>query len=277
MVDLAGDLDVRFGDPAGIMGDQGQGHPGIADPDVRVVIGLLGDLGHRVDEVNRLGESLELDGPDDFLPLQLPVREFLQRGLQFLSVKQVDHGSWELPPAREPRPARLASESPPPALKFPVSKPATRGYLHAMKLLAGLILCALAAACAPSTPEARIKADPNAFHALSPKHQDLVRQGRIENGMGPSAVRLAWGNPSREYEGADGQTPTRIWQYDGARPVYSTGIHSDFIYSPYYRFGRRHYLPYQAYSLSPQVDYVPYRRATVWFSRDRVTRWERAR
>lgn len=146
-----------------------------------------------------------------------------------------------------------------------------------MKLLLAALLCALFASCAPSTPEARIQADPGSFHALSPKHQDLVRQGRIENGMSPAAVRLAWGNPSREYEGADGQTSTRIWEYEGSKPVYSTGFYSDVGYNRYYRYGRRYYGPYDAYTVSPQVDFVPYRRATVWFSRDKVSRWERAR
>lgn len=135
----------------------------------------------------------------------------------------------------------------------------------------------LAAACAPSTPTARIEANRPMYEKLSDAHQALVRQGQIDRGMSPDAVYLAWGRPSREYEGAEGRADTLRWDYDGSRPVYSTGFFGSYGYGyggGYGYYGRR---PYYGYALSPQVDYVPYRRATVWFRDRRVTKWERAR
>jgi hypothetical protein len=140
-----------------------------------------------------------------------------------------------------------------------------------MRYLVALLALVLAA-CAPSTPEARIQADPNAYQALSSKQQNLVRQGRIEEGMPPSAVYLAWGRPSRDYMGEEGGTSTRVWDYAGAQPVYSTNYFGSYGYGRYGRYGRSRYY---GYDISPQVTYVPYRKATVWFRNDRVTKWER--
>ncbi len=126
------------------------------------------------------------------------------------------------------------------------------------------------AACVPSTPEARIAAAPAAFESLSSQHQALVRQGRIETGMRPEAVRLAWGNPSREYEGSDGDRATRVWEYDRSKPVYTTNYYGA------YGIGRYGYRSY-AFDIGPEITYVPTRAATVWFRGDRVSKWERVR
>lgn len=141
-------------------------------------------------------------------------------------------------------------------------------------LLPAALGALLLAACAPSTPQARIDASPALYQKLSDKHQALVRQGRIDRGMSPDAVYLAWGRPAREYEGSEGGVATRRWDYEGSRPVYSSSIYGGYGYG-YGWYGRRH--PIYAYSVAPQVDYIPYRRATVWFRNDRVSKWERAR
>ncbi len=139
-----------------------------------------------------------------------------------------------------------------------------------MKTILALAGCAaLLASCAPVTPDARINANPTLYSKLSEKEKSLVREGRIANGMSPDAVYLAWGRPSREYEGHERGKATLRWDYTGTMPVYTTG------WSGYYgSYWRR---PYYGYALGPEVTYVPYRRASVWFENRRVTSWERAR
>ncbi|WP_193213898.1 hypothetical protein, partial [Luteolibacter marinus] len=112
--------------------------------------------------------------------------------------------------------------------------------------------------CVPSTPEARIAAQPALYQSLPAKHQELVRQGRIDKGMGTDAVYLAWGRPSREYEGSEGGHASLRWDYAGTTPVYTTNF-----YGGYYGYGR--YGRHSAYGigLGPGVTYVPYRRASV--------------
>lgn len=126
------------------------------------------------------------------------------------------------------------------------------------------------ASCAPVTPEARIAASPATFNALSDKHQALVRQGRIDTGMPADAVRLAWGEPSREYEGEDSGKATQVWEYHRSKPVYSTNYYGYYGYGPYGRHG-------YAFDVAPEVAYIPYRMGTVWFRSGRVLKWERVR
>jgi hypothetical protein len=132
--------------------------------------------------------------------------------------------------------------------------------------------------CVPSTPEARIAAQPALFDALPSRQQELVRQGRIDKGMGTDAVYLAWGKPAREYEGSDGKVATLRWDYAGSTPVYSSsfyGGYGGYRYGGYGRYGRYGY-PY-GYGIGQEVTYVPYRRASVLFQNGRVASWERSR
>lgn len=137
-----------------------------------------------------------------------------------------------------------------------------------MKPLIAAVVAGLLASCAPSTPEARIAANPAKFASLGARHQELVRQGRIDTGMSPDAVALAWGSPSRRYDGNDGKARTSQWDYAGSRPVYTTSAYGVYRGGYYGRYG---------WSVAPEVAYVPYRRATVWFRDDRVTKWEQIR
>lgn len=145
-----------------------------------------------------------------------------------------------------------------------------------MRFLAA-VLATLLIACAPSTPDTRIEANRADYDSLSERQQNLVRQGRIEEGMPPQAVFLAWGRPSRDYIGQEGKAHTRIWEYAGSRPVYSTHFYGGYGYGygRYGRYGRGG--PYCGYSVAPQVTYIPYRKASVWFRNDRVSKWERVR
>ncbi len=142
------------------------------------------------------------------------------------------------------------------------------------KLLWLLAIPMLAASCVPSTPEARIQRNPAAFAALSRPQQDLVRQGQISRGMPREAVQLAWGDPSRSFQGSRNGKNTERWDYAGSRPVYVNSFYGG------YGYGFSTYGPYRSqayYGFGPEVAYVPYRIASVWFIENRVDSWERAR
>lgn len=148
-----------------------------------------------------------------------------------------------------------------------------------MRIIAAALVMLLAA-CAPSTPETRIEANRAAYEELSGRQKNLVSQGRIEEGMPPQAVYIAWGRPSRDYAGQEDGVTTRVWEYAGSQPVYSTNYFGGYGYGGigrYGRYGRCRGGPYYAYGMSPQVTYVPYRKASVWFENDRVRKWERVR
>ena len=143
-----------------------------------------------------------------------------------------------------------------------------------MKFLAAPLLALAFASCVPSTPEARITAQPAMFDSLPTRQQELVKQGRIDKGMGTDAVYLAWGRPAREYEGSEGNVATLRWDYAGSTPVYSNQVYGYGGYR-YGRYGRYGY-PY-GYGIGQEITYVPYRRASVLFHNGRVASWERSR
>jgi hypothetical protein len=151
-----------------------------------------------------------------------------------------------------------------------------------MKLVLVASLSALLfVACAPSTPDARIAAQPAMFEGLPAKHQNLVRQGQIDKGMSTNAVYLAWGSPSREYEGSENGASTLRWDYSGSTPVYTNSYWGGWGYGGGYGYGYGRHggygSPYGGYGFGPEVTYVPYRRASVLFKGGRVTSWERSR
>jgi len=131
------------------------------------------------------------------------------------------------------------------------------------------------ASCAPSTPQSRIQQHPEKFSRLTSHQKELVRQGRIDRGMPPEGVELAWGNPDRQSEGSKNGRYTQRWDYEGSRPVQTTSFYGGMGFG-YGRYGRHghYYAPYGV-GFGPEVTYVPYTRASVWFVKDRVDSWER--
>lgn len=151
-------------------------------------------------------------------------------------------------------------------------------------LASGLIVAFSLVSCAPSTPQARIQQHPQKFEALSTKHRSLVQQGLITRGMNPDAVYLAWGSPARSFKGSKKGKDTERWDYAGSRPVYGTSFYGGYglgygygpgVYGPYSPYGR-YGDPAFAYGIGPEVAYVPYRLASVWFISGKVDSWERA-
>lgn len=143
-----------------------------------------------------------------------------------------------------------------------------------IKLLAGSAIIALSAfSCAPQTPEYRISQSPATYERLSEKHKELVRKGEIAKGMDKGAVALAWGNPSDQADGLrDGKRMER-WDYTGTKPIVTNSFYGGYGYG--------HYGPYRYSGLGtgfgPQVTYLPYSKASVWFVGGRVDEWQRSR
>lgn len=142
-----------------------------------------------------------------------------------------------------------------------------------MQKLLWALGAALALASCVSTPAARIEQRPHLFESLSSRHQELVRQGKIDRGMSKDAVWLAWGSPDRKYDGLTTGKYTERWDYISSEPTFTTSL--GFGYT---RFGG---YPFRGYgyglNMGPELVYVPYRSGTVVFANQKVDTWERIR
>jgi hypothetical protein len=120
------------------------------------------------------------------------------------------------------------------------------------------LLCLVAAGAALfaagcSTPETRIRQNPEVFNRLSASEQELIREGRVAIGFDQAMVRLAVGDPDRVWSRTDLEGATESWSYtayesvDGF-PLY-TGYYHRF-YGPRYGpwgYGRGFYPYYMSY------------------------------
>lgn len=112
------------------------------------------------------------------------------------------------------------------------------------------------------------------YESLSSKHREEVRDGRISRGMTHEAVLLAWGRPSRRADIVSEKGPVERWDYSGTQPVFNTSFHGSYgsgRYGPYGRYSR------SAFAMGPEVIYVPYHKASVWFINGKVDGWESVR
>lgn len=125
-------------------------------------------------------------------------------------------------------------------------------------------------ACTPLTPQVRIQSNPQLFAALPAAQKSLVSQGQIDRGMAPEAVFLAWGKADSIFEGTSGPVAVQRWDYNASRPVQTMGFAG--TYGGFGRYGRSYGLGF-----GPEITYVPYRTASVWYENNRVTGWERLR
>lgn len=131
-------------------------------------------------------------------------------------------------------------------------------------LAAGLSL--LLANCTLSTPQARIEHNEALFSSLSLKDQRLVQRGEIAKGMSKQAVYLAFGDPHRVVKGHKGDRPFERWDYTRLRARYVHRYHGFF--------GRGCRGHGYGFGLSPSIQYVPYRSASVIFHDGSVSSWE---
>ena len=129
-----------------------------------------------------------------------------------------------------------------------------------------LPLIALLTSCS-TTPQSRIQKNPEMFLGLNTKQQTQVREGKIDQGMSPSAVYLAMGHPNSKITGnREGRSYVR-WDYSILTPVYTSGFGG--YYGGYHgrgRYGGGYY---------PTVTYVPTRGSSVYFKKGKVVGWER--
>lgn len=132
--------------------------------------------------------------------------------------------------------------------------------------------------CVPSTPQTRIQQNPGKFSTLTHNQQSLVQQGQISRGMSPDAVYLAWGSPSSNFQGSKAGKLTERWDYADSHPVQVTNFYGayGYGYGGYGPYGR-HGGPAVGIGYGPEIAYIPYRIASVWFIDQRVDSWERAR
>lgn len=142
-------------------------------------------------------------------------------------------------------------------------------------LLLALAAGLLVVSCAPNTPQARIGKSPEKFAALNQRDRELVERGELRRGMSQDAVWLAWGSPGQTYQGTQKGKQAERWDYLGTKPVYSSWIGGGWGYSPY-GYGRYGYSSLNV-AFGPDVTYLPYRLASVWFENQRVEAWERLR
>lgn len=120
-----------------------------------------------------------------------------------------------------------------------------------------LALCALVClglfGCSTSSIETRKRERPATYEGLSTSHKHLVDEGKIQVGMAPEAVYLAWGPAAQVVESETAQGHTTIWIY-----------HGQAVEEYRYWIGRR-----------LESDYHPrtYVRAEVFFENGRVSSW----
>ncbi len=81
-----------------------------------------------------------------------------------------------------------------------------------------------------STPETRIRNNPELFNSLAPGDQDLIKQGKVAIGFSPEMVKLAVGEPDRIYTRTDAAGRNESWVYTsytsrGGTMVYYRGYY----------------------------------------------------
>ena len=133
----------------------------------------------------------------------------------------------------------------------------------------------MVSSCVAPTPASRISGNPVMFDRLSPHHQQMVSEGRLERGMSPQAVWLAWGEPSVRIEGFEKGKATLRWEYAGSRPVYTTSVYGSYGWGGPRRYPYRY--GYSAIGVAPEVAYVPTCRATATFVDNKLDSWTSTR
>jgi hypothetical protein len=105
-----------------------------------------------------------------------------------------------------------------------------------MKIIPRLVLIAAAVLLSScSTPESRIRENPELFAQLSPQDQDLIRHGKVAVGFTAEMVRLALGEPDRLTTRTTGNGTSEVWHYityempDGA-PLYRGWYHRYYMW-----------------------------------------------
>lgn len=86
-----------------------------------------------------------------------------------------------------------------------------------------LASAALLAACS-STPDSRIAKNQGAFGGYPPMVQQKIRAGEVDVGFTPEMVRLALGEPTRQFNRQTESGTTEVWVYHDNGPRFSFGV-----------------------------------------------------
>ena len=81
-----------------------------------------------------------------------------------------------------------------------------------------------------STTETRMSDHPEIFQSLSPRDQELVKAGKIREGMSMDAVWIAWGTPDQKATGVARGKPVETWVYND---YYYANSYYPYPYGPY--------------------------------------------
>lgn len=116
-------------------------------------------------------------------------------------------------------PARVAAVDIPVTLAFRKPK-------SAMRLLASVLCLAsvvLLTACS-STPDSRIAKNQAAFGGYPAAVQQKIRAGEVDVGFTPEMVRLALGEPTRQFNRQTEGGTAEVWVYHDNGPRFSFGV-----------------------------------------------------
>lgn len=141
-------------------------------------------------------------------------------------------------------------------------------------LVLTLAACLLLPACASKSPaDRRIQKNPEYYGGLTTEERNLVRQGRVKEGMSEDAVFLAWGRPDRVRSGSRQGTQTKTWLYTRHDPVPYTSVGLGGVIGSR---GRVAIHPSIGYGIGSR-DFAPVVERKVEFREGKVVAWERNR
>ena len=109
-------------------------------------------------------------------------------------------------------------------------------------LAAALAAALLAGGC--STPETRIRENPEVFNRLNPQEQELIRQGKVAIGFDEEMVKLAVGEPDRIWTRTDAEGATEAWSYTTYETHDGFPLYRGFYHRHYYRGWADPFYPY---------------------------------
>jgi hypothetical protein len=125
-------------------------------------------------------------------------------------------------------------------------------------LIAGFLGCQTAA------PHLRSKADREAYAQLTAEDRTSVDSGRLQKGMTPATVALAWGRPTQRRPYLDRGKERLEWLYWGTHWVDQPTW--EYVYCD--RFGTR-WLDFRMHRVG-----VPFVRARAVFEENRLVDWQ---
>lgn len=150
------------------------------------------------------------------------------------------------------------------------------------------LLAVCAVSCSTNTPQTRIEKNPRIFDSLNTADQALVEVGKIQNGMTPPAVFLAWGPPDGRAEGEKEGERFEQWVYQSLSPVVVQSTWGGWGpgWGPGWGYGgwRRGGLAGPGWGpwgwnngIATDIAFIPETSSWVKFVNNRVESWQRGR